>query len=57
MTLLTDTNRLSKTIDDYDVDYVLYGNTPEKFIAIHNTGKADLVFADENYILFAKEQS
>jgi hypothetical protein len=57
VTLLTDTNRLSKTIDDYDVDYVLYDNSPEKFIAIHNARKADLVFADENYILFAKEKS
>jgi hypothetical protein len=54
VTLLTDKNRLVKTIDEYGVDYVLYDNSPEKFIAIHNSKKVGLVFADENYILFSK---
>lgn len=55
-TLFDSRDKLVKTIEDYDVDYVLFKNTPKIFIALHNTKNIGLIFADEHYILFAKEK-
>ena len=44
---------LNDVLDNYDVQYALFQNTPKMLLMFNGTDKLNLNFADENYLLFS----
>ena len=54
--LLSNSVALKETVEKNNVNYALFENTVDNYIALKNTGSLELNFADENYILFSEKQ-
>ena len=47
---------MNDTIARYDIKYAFHENTPEVFAFLHESEKLNLGFADDNYLLFTKNE-
>lgn len=53
---IVDLEALNKALDNYDVQYAVYKNTPEMLLMFYGTEKLNINFADENFLLFSKSK-
>ncbi|MCK5666799.1 MAG: hypothetical protein KAI17_25085, partial [Thiotrichaceae bacterium] len=48
-----DKKMLAEVVERYDIDYVVFANTPERFVMLERTKNLKLSFADDNFMLFS----
>lgn len=54
--ILDNKEKLNEVIEQYGVKYAVYENTVNNYISLKNNRELSLIFADENYILFAGDE-
>ncbi len=47
---------LNSVLENYDVHYAVYPNTPGRLLMFYGTDELNLNFADENFLLFSKNK-
>ena len=46
---------VDEVIEQYDINYVLRNNTPDRFVLLKRSKNMELSFADDNYLLFSRK--